>query len=304
MLRVKGQDGFLPIGPEVVAGGGVRSDRFHSAHAAERRDRAGGDGRGLDLERRLSARRHRAADHAGARRRRADRHARALPSDGARRRHRGRDLGARAASRTRWSTGTSTCRGRRAATDLGQDAARRARRCRRTRPSESIQQRGGSHEGLGRHEPVPEPRRVRVGRHRTCSSSVTTTSWSGTRTSDERARADSGRGRCLSDDGDPDRGLMHERLVIVGASLAGLRAAQAARAGGYDGELVMIGDERTCRTRGHPCRRSPGQEPGPPTNRLPDATRWRSSGVSASRPPRSIARARRWCSPTGREVAL
>ena len=35
-----------------------------------------------------------------------------------------------------------------------------------------------------------------------------------------------------------------ERLVIVGASLAGLRAAQAARAGGYEGELVMVGDER------------------------------------------------------------
>jgi 3-phenylpropionate/trans-cinnamate dioxygenase ferredoxin reductase component len=33
------------------------------------------------------------------------------------------------------------------------------------------------------------------------------------------------------------------RLVIVGASLAGLRAAQAARKAGFDGELVMIGDE-------------------------------------------------------------
>ncbi len=36
---------------------------------------------------------------------------------------------------------------------------------------------------------------------------------------------------------------MH-RLVIVGASLAGLRAAQAARSAGFDGELVMLGDER------------------------------------------------------------
>jgi 3-phenylpropionate/trans-cinnamate dioxygenase ferredoxin reductase subunit len=35
-----------------------------------------------------------------------------------------------------------------------------------------------------------------------------------------------------------------ERLVIVGASLAGLRAAQAARAAGYTGELVLVGDER------------------------------------------------------------
>jgi 3-phenylpropionate/trans-cinnamate dioxygenase ferredoxin reductase component len=33
------------------------------------------------------------------------------------------------------------------------------------------------------------------------------------------------------------------RLVIVGASLAGLRAAQAARAAEFDGELVMVGDE-------------------------------------------------------------
>src|SRR3712207_4030189 len=34
-----------------------------------------------------------------------------------------------------------------------------------------------------------------------------------------------------------------DRLVIVGASLAGLRAAQAARAAGFAGELVVIGDE-------------------------------------------------------------
>ncbi len=33
------------------------------------------------------------------------------------------------------------------------------------------------------------------------------------------------------------------RVVIVGASLAGLRAAQAARAAGFDGDLVMVGDE-------------------------------------------------------------
>jgi NADPH-dependent 2,4-dienoyl-CoA reductase/sulfur reductase-like enzyme len=34
------------------------------------------------------------------------------------------------------------------------------------------------------------------------------------------------------------------RLVIVGASLAGLRAAEAARAAGFDGELVIVGDEQ------------------------------------------------------------
>jgi 3-phenylpropionate/trans-cinnamate dioxygenase ferredoxin reductase component len=33
------------------------------------------------------------------------------------------------------------------------------------------------------------------------------------------------------------------RLVIIGASLAGLRAAQAARSAGFDGDLVMVGDE-------------------------------------------------------------
>ena len=36
---------------------------------------------------------------------------------------------------------------------------------------------------------------------------------------------------------------MVRRLVITGASLAGLRAAQAARAAGYDGGLVLIGQE-------------------------------------------------------------
>ena len=34
------------------------------------------------------------------------------------------------------------------------------------------------------------------------------------------------------------------RLVIIGASLAGLRAAQAARKAGFDGDLVMVGQER------------------------------------------------------------
>jgi NADPH-dependent 2,4-dienoyl-CoA reductase/sulfur reductase-like enzyme len=36
----------------------------------------------------------------------------------------------------------------------------------------------------------------------------------------------------------------HGRPVIVGASLAGLRSAQALRRGGHDGDLVVIGDER------------------------------------------------------------
>jgi NADPH-dependent 2,4-dienoyl-CoA reductase/sulfur reductase-like enzyme len=33
------------------------------------------------------------------------------------------------------------------------------------------------------------------------------------------------------------------RIVIVGASLAGLRAAEALRAGGFTGHLTIIGDE-------------------------------------------------------------
>jgi NADPH-dependent 2,4-dienoyl-CoA reductase/sulfur reductase-like enzyme len=34
------------------------------------------------------------------------------------------------------------------------------------------------------------------------------------------------------------------RVVVIGASLAGLRAAQAVRAGGHDGELVVVGAEQ------------------------------------------------------------
>src|SRR5688500_3664290 len=36
---------------------------------------------------------------------------------------------------------------------------------------------------------------------------------------------------------------MLRRIVIVGASLAGLRAAETLRARGFDGELTIIGDE-------------------------------------------------------------
>src|SRR5579875_3907695 len=34
-----------------------------------------------------------------------------------------------------------------------------------------------------------------------------------------------------------------DRLVVVGASLAGLRAAQAARSAGFSGELTIVGEE-------------------------------------------------------------
>lgn len=37
--------------------------------------------------------------------------------------------------------------------------------------------------------------------------------------------------------------MTEHRLVVVGASLAGLRAVEAARRGGYQGQIVLIGDE-------------------------------------------------------------
>ena len=37
---------------------------------------------------------------------------------------------------------------------------------------------------------------------------------------------------------------MPDPIVIVGASLAGLRAAQAVRKGGHEGDLVVVGDEQ------------------------------------------------------------
>ena len=43
-----------------------------------------------------------------------------------------------------------------------------------------------------------------------------------------------GKGSAVSDNG---------RIVIVGASLAGLRAAEALRAEGFKGHLTIIGDE-------------------------------------------------------------
>jgi 3-phenylpropionate/trans-cinnamate dioxygenase ferredoxin reductase component len=35
-----------------------------------------------------------------------------------------------------------------------------------------------------------------------------------------------------------------ERIAVVGFSLAGLRAAEALRRGGFEGELVVVGEER------------------------------------------------------------
>lgn len=41
----------------------------------------------------------------------------------------------------------------------------------------------------------------------------------------------------------PDRMVM-DRVVIVGASLAGLRAAESLRAGGHEGRITVVGDEK------------------------------------------------------------
>ena len=92
MLRVKGQDGFLPLGPELVPAAEFDPTDVHAAHVPERRGRAGG-GRGRSpVPRRLPARRSLPPDHARAGRRDPDRHAGELAPDGARRRRRGRDL--------------------------------------------------------------------------------------------------------------------------------------------------------------------------------------------------------------------
>jgi 3-phenylpropionate/trans-cinnamate dioxygenase ferredoxin reductase subunit len=45
-------------------------------------------------------------------------------------------------------------------------------------------------------------------------------------------------------------------LVIVGAGLAGAKAAEALRAEGFDGPVVLIGDETERRTNGRRCPRA------------------------------------------------
>ena len=37
--------------------------------------------------------------------------------------------------------------------------------------------------------------------------------------------------------------MVDRTLVIIGASLAGAKAAEAARAAGFDGRVVLVGDE-------------------------------------------------------------
>lgn len=86
MLRVKGQDGFLPLGPELVPAGEFDPTSFHPADVPQRRGRPGGRRERPDLGRRVPARRSLPAHHARARRRRAHRHAGQLEADGAGRR--------------------------------------------------------------------------------------------------------------------------------------------------------------------------------------------------------------------------
>ena len=86
---------------------------------------------------------------------------------------------------------------------------------------------------------------------------------------------------------------MPERVVIVGASLAGLRAAQAVRSAGHDGALVVVGDQRHAPYTRPPLSRScwPASK-STSTARSPAPTRWTPSGAWA--PPRwsSIVNAR------------
>ena len=66
------------------------------------------------------------------------------------------------------------------------------------------------------------------------------------------------------------------RLVVVGASLAGLRAVEGARDAGFDGDITLIGDERlgpydrTVLSKGF---LEAEDEPGPPLYREADALR-------------------------------
>ncbi|MGW3999895.1 NAD(P)/FAD-dependent oxidoreductase [Amycolatopsis sp. NPDC004772] len=70
-----------------------------------------------------------------------------------------------------------------------------------------------------------------------------------------------------------------DRVVVVGASMAGLRAAEAVRKAGYAGEVVVIGDEPHLPYNRPPLSKTAlGAEPGDLTFRLPRHARdvtWR-----------------------------
>ena len=110
MLRVKGQDGFLPMGPELVPASEFDPTAFTLRTLVNGEVVQESDGGRPALPGRLPAGRPVPAHHTRARRRRAHRDARELAPDGGRRRRRGRDRRASAASPTRSRSGTSTSR--------------------------------------------------------------------------------------------------------------------------------------------------------------------------------------------------
>ena len=128
MLRVKGQDGFLPIGPAVLT-----ADEWRPDDGFTLRTRLNGeivqeaDEHDVIWDYRYLLADITPAGHARARRRRAHRHAGQLAADGARRRRRGRDLRDAGAAQPRRGVGRRPERPGRAAGGLGEHAARRAR---------------------------------------------------------------------------------------------------------------------------------------------------------------------------------
>ena len=81
------------------------------------------------------------------------------------------------------------------------------------------------------------------------------------------------------------------RLVIVGASLAGLRAAQAARSAGHEGGIVMVGEEPHLPYTRPPLSKELLQARRRSRTRRCSSVSSTSSGASGSRPPDSIGRA-------------
>ena len=91
------------------------------------------------------------------------------------------------------------------------------------------------------------------------------------------------------------------RIVIVGASLAGLRAAYTLRNEGFTGSLTVIGDEPYPPTTGHRCPSRFFSARSPRMRRsCPAATGSTRIGGSASRPRGSTRPASRCTWPTAR----
>ena len=165
MLRVKGQDGFLPLGPESCP---RRSSthRIHAAHVPQRRGRPGG-ARPSDL---ICGVAYQLADLSPADHARA----RATSSSPARRPTRGRwsratssrsRSTASAGSRTPSSSGTSTCRGRASSPRSPRNTLHVALAIPEDE-AERMVEGSTAMKSPRRHEPVPEPRRVRLRRAR------------------------------------------------------------------------------------------------------------------------------------------